>query len=136
MKSILKMLFLVGVVGLMVSCSGLGISMWEDPTVSQKVSGMGGQVLRGPIHGGPVHIGEVSEEGFAALFYVRDSGRLVTSFQSEPNGLFHVNIAPGTYDIVPDASAPIINAAQQVRQVIVAQGKITIDTLHFDTGLR
>jgi hypothetical protein len=100
-------------------------------------SGAEGTVFRGPIHGGPVRYGENDEEGFQALFhvYTANQNNFITSFLSEKDGRFHVMLSPGDYRLVPDASAPIINASRQVKEVKVYVGHFTGLTLHFDTGL-
>jgi hypothetical protein len=103
---------------------------------SARNSGIEGLVLRGPIHGGPIQAGEISERGFKALFYVLRDEKPVTTFQSTEDGFYHVSLAPGIYNIIPDSSSPIMSAARQVKEVTVKEKQITIDTLHFDTGLR
>src|SRR5216110_317322 len=102
-------LLIVGAVSLaLLSCNPEKSSFINVETNASKNSGVEGLVLRGPIHGGPVQMGEASEEGFKALFYVRNNEKFVTTFQSDENGTYHVALSPGTYEIIPDAAAPIM----------------------------
>jgi hypothetical protein len=98
-------------------------------------SGIRGQVLKGPVNAVPFEEsgdGDSDYIGFAALFYVRDiQGQQVATFNSDASGWFTVKLEPGQYDVVPDASAPLIGG-QQVQTVIVMKGTFSSVTLHFD----
>ena len=99
-------------------------------------SGLEGTVFRGPIH--PVAIpGQVNDEPFSALFHVVDmEQQAVASFQSEEDGTFLVNLAPGAYLVLPDEGAPLMNPTYQSKDVIVEPGKVTKQDMYFDTGIR
>lgn len=72
---------------------------------------------------------------FSASFEVRQGGRVVAGFQSDSAGHFLVALAPGSYMVVPDASAPLL-ARGQAHEVIVKRGGLTHVDLDFDTGIR
>ena len=45
-------------------------------------------------------------------------------------------LSAGTYQVVPDADAPIIAPTSQVKTVTVQNSGLTTVTLEFDTGIR
>jgi hypothetical protein len=95
-----------------------------------------GQVLRGPTQ--PVCRVDVScSAPFAAGFTVQQDDRAVLRFQSDADGRFSITLAPGTYAIVPDADAPILTPAAQVKALTVpAQSEPVEVEWTFDTGIR
>lgn len=98
-------------------------------------TGLSGVVLRGPIQ--PVCIeGSPCEETFAAAFTVRRHGFAVRRFDSDVEGRFAVDLAPGDYLVVPDPDAPILDPEGQARAVTVDVEGFTEVELHFDTGIR
>lgn len=100
-------------------------------------SGIEGQVIRGPIKGGPEIIGEVNQEPFSALFHVKDpTKKTVKSFVSDENGEFKIQLPPGEYYIVPDISAPLIMPSTQNKKVIVSKDFFSYHVFYFDTGIR
>ncbi len=100
-------------------------------------SGIEGQVIRGPIKGGPEIIGVVNQEPFSALFHVNDPNKkTVKSFTSDENGEFKIHLPPGEYDIVPDISAPLIKPAAQNKKVIISKDSLLYQVFYFDTGIR
>jgi len=99
------------------------------------VTGLVGEVVRGPTQ--PVCVqNDPCEAGFAAKFWVTRSGFGVTSFTSDSTGHFEVRLVEGTYVIVPDTSAPILDPTSQTREVVVAPHTLTLVHLQFDTGIR
>lgn len=72
---------------------------------------------------------------FSASFDVRQGERVVARFQSDAAGRFLVPLAPGTYTVVPDASAPLL-ARSQVHEVTVGPSGLTHVEWDFDTGIR
>jgi hypothetical protein len=72
---------------------------------------------------------------FSAGFEVLQAQRVVARFQSDPAGHFLVPLAPGTYTVVPDASAPLL-ARGQVQEVTVGPSGLTHIDWDFDTGIR
>jgi hypothetical protein len=72
---------------------------------------------------------------FSASFEVRQGERVVARFQSDSDGNFLVHLPPGTYTVVPDASAPLL-ARSQVHEVTVGPSGLTHVELDFDTGIR
>ena len=99
-------------------------------------TGMEGIVYRGPIS--PVVIdGQINDTPFSTLFRVYSlKNKLITSFSSNAAGEFSVMIAPGTYKIIPDKSAPIMSAESQVKEITVNPVGITNIDMYFDTGIR
>jgi hypothetical protein len=106
-----------------------------SPLIADK-TGIMGIVLRGPINPGPEIQGEINERPFRASFHVLDSGKEVAHFESDDNGNFRVDLLPGDYSIVADASAPILNPEQQTKLVTVPAVGLANVTLRFDTGIR
>lgn len=100
-------------------------------------TGIVGQVLMGPIVPGPEAPGQVNEEPFSALFSVlRIDGSMAGRFQTDDDGQFEIDLRPGDYTVVPDASAPFPNPAGQARAVTVPEQGYTEVILRFDTGMR
>jgi hypothetical protein len=94
-----------------------------------------GRVLRGPTQ--PVCQVNVScEAPFSAGFSVQQSGRVIVRFRSDADGRFSIQLAPGSYVVVPDADAPINAPQQQTRPITVPAGTSTTIELSFDTGIR
>ncbi len=99
-------------------------------------TGIRGTVLWGPVHGGPVGLGQSDEEPLRATFHVLDSEREVARFKSDGEGNFEVLLPAGDYTIVPDSSTPIPAPQSQTKTVIVPEDGFAVITLRFDTGLR
>ncbi len=98
-------------------------------------NGLEGVVRRGPIT--PVCMVTVPcDAPFSATFVVRDERHLVAQFRSDANGHFLVMLPAGNYVVTPDASAPLLGAAQQSRAVVVGAVGVTRVDLNFDTGIR
>jgi len=98
-------------------------------------TGLTGVVLRGPTT--PVcGIDEVCDAPFAASFVVSRSGRRVSEFRTAGDGRFEAILTPGPYRVTPGADAPILDPTTQGKDVVVGTSGLTIDTLHFDTGIR
>ena len=94
-----------------------------------------GLVLRGPVM--PVcRVGVPCDAPFSALFHVWQGEAEVAQFTSDSTGRFRLDLADGGYVVVPDSSAPVIDAAAQRRAVTIAAGELIPDTLAFDTGIR
>lgn len=109
--------------------TGCGTDTSTNPTAR-----LVGLVLRGPTQ--PIClVDDPCEEPFAAGFTLRRNGFPVAHFESDAGGRFSVAAAPGNYVVVPDADAPILSPASQVRDVMVEAGGTTVE-LHFDTGIR
>ncbi len=112
---------------------GLSVEM----SVSSIATGVYGQVLMGPIVPGPETPGQVNEAPFSALFSVlRNDGSIAGRFQSDDDGQFEIDLRPGDYTVVPDASAPFPNPEGQTRSVTVPEQGYAEVILRFDTGIR
>ncbi|RMF62507.1 MAG: hypothetical protein D6743_12060 [Calditrichaeota bacterium] len=99
-------------------------------------TGLEGTVLRGPMC--PVQSDQdpCPDQPFRALFHVFDEkGVEVATFESDAMGHFRVVLAPGTYTIVADETAPLL-PKRQSKQVKVGSLGFTTTTLVFDTGIR
>ncbi len=111
----------------------------DEPALDEtRESGIRGQVLRGPMCGGPVSVDDsCPDQPFSATFFVLDrQGNWITQFQTDEQGYFQVNLLPGVYTIVPDKSAPLISPGDQKKEVAVQEGELVQVTLAFDTGIR
>lgn len=72
---------------------------------------------------------------FSGGFEVWQGERVVARFQSDSAGHFLVRLAPGTYRVVPDASAPLLIRTQG-QQVTVKPSGLTQVEFNFDSGIR
>ncbi len=98
-------------------------------------TGLTGSVARGPIT--PVCFESVPcEAPFAASFTVLRAGRRVGAFRSDEAGRFELRLAPGDYQVVPAADAPLVAPESQSRSVTVGPVGLTAVALRFDTGIR
>ena len=105
-----------------------------SPTPS---SGIEGQVLQGPMCGGPVRAGtnDCPDQPYQATLIVLDSnGNQVIQLQSDQNGYFTITLEPGTYILHPVSGKPLPRAVDQT--VVVIDGKFTQITITYDTGMR
>ena len=94
-----------------------------------------GTVMRGPVQ--PVcRVDVPCDAPFSASFTVEQRDRVVATFLSDSNGHFEVRLAPGSYLVIPSATAPIISPRAQAKEVIVGSNGPTTVVLHFDTGIR
>lgn len=95
--------------------------------------------LEGTAHRSPTRpvcqLDEPCSAPFSASFEVQQGERVVARFQSDAEGHFLVPLAPGTYRVVPDASAPLL-ARSQAHEVTVGPSGLTHVDWDFDTGIR
>ena len=119
--------FLVALAGWSIGCSNV-----VSPSL---ISGLSGIVVRAPLE--PVcQQGIPCEAPFSADFTVQQGVNLVTTFKSDALGRFDLDLAPGTYLIVPGPNAPIMSPLSQAKLVVVGVKKSTGVRLEFDTGIR
>jgi hypothetical protein len=105
------------------------------PTAPSPTTGLTGTVERGPIT--PVcFLDRPCNAPFSATFTVQRNGERVAQFRSDAAGQFTVMLEPGMYRVVPNADAPLIAPASQVREVTVESVGLTTVHLVFDTGIR
>jgi hypothetical protein len=98
-------------------------------------TGLTGTVERSPT--APVCEANVScSAPFSAGFTVGQNGVPVAQFRSDNEGHFTVSLSPGMYQVTPDANAPLLAPATQVKTVTVLDSGLTTVTLDFDTGIR
>ncbi len=113
-------------------CAGCGSDASQAPKAME--TGVIGQVYRGPTE--PVCVvDDPCVETFAAAFHVYRDDLKILDFHTGPDGRFKLNIGPGEYIIVPDASAPILFPEGQARAVTVPEGAVVTVRLDFDTGI-
>lgn len=125
---------------LALSCGGSSTSAELEPVGGGPPSGgsastgLEGTAYRSPTQ--PVcRLDEPCRAPFSAGFEVRQGEQVIARFQSDAAGHFQVSLAPGTYTVVPDASAPLL-ARSQAHEVTVGSGELTHVELDFDTGIR
>ncbi len=112
-----------------------GLAGCSSPSLPGAATGLMGTVSRGPVT--PVCLeGVPCDAGFSASFSVLRGGRGVASFRTDSAGGFSIQLAPGSYQVVPGNDAPILDPASQARMVVVDSSGWTMVALHFDTGLR
>lgn len=115
------------ILSLLLACSG--------PTTSDTGVPVAGTILRGPIQ--PVCQVDIACEGpLVASFSVLRGGRRITTFRTDTGGHFNILLAPGEYQVRPDADAPIIGAGTVSQPLTVIAPETRGVTLHFDTGIR
>ena len=120
---------------LLLIAGGAGIAGCASPSLPAATTGLMGTVSRGPVT--PVCLdGVPCDVGFSASFTVLRGGRATARFQTDSTGGFSIRLAPGSYQVVPDTDAPIIDPPSQARTVVVSSSGWTIVQLHFDTGIR
>jgi len=118
----------------------LGLAVWSTGcssavSPSPATSGIAGLVIRSPIQ--PVcQVNVPCEEPFSADFTVHRGNSVVATFRSDVQGRFDVDLAPGTYFIVPGENAPLMFPLTQMKQAVVGVDKSTDARLEFDTGIR
>lgn len=93
-------------------------------------------MLLEPTCPGPIRPGQVCTGPLVASFTVLDAtGQPVSTFETDAAGHFEVALAPGTYTIVPDASAGLLDVHQR-KEVVVQAGEVVQVTFIFDSGIR
>jgi hypothetical protein len=97
--------------------------------------GLEGQVLRGPVTPtcAPDHPCDLP---FAATFHIQQNGIERARFTSDTLGHFAIALAPGSYRIIPDDAAPVMDPGSQAKDVAVGTSGVTRVRLEFDTGIR
>jgi hypothetical protein len=113
----------------------LGLAACGGSTEFGLDTGLEGTARRGPIY--PVCRPEQPcDAPLSTRFDLLRGTQVVVSFRSDANGRFLVRVAPGTYLVVPDASAPLLDPRGQGEKVIVGVSGLTSVELEFDTGIR
>jgi hypothetical protein len=98
-------------------------------------TGLEGTARRGPIQ--PVcQADQPCDAPLRTRFDLLRGTNVVMSFRSDTNGHFLVRSAPGTYEVIPDASAPLLDPRGQGQIVVVGTAGLTHVELEFDTGIR
>ena len=112
-------------IGSVAALAMAGCGRATSPTLT---TGLTGTVLRGPVT--PVCTVTTScDAPFSAGFTASRASAAATHFRSDGDGHFTVMLQPGTYLIVPDADAPLITPASQMKMVTVQEAGMTTVTL-------
>jgi hypothetical protein len=91
-----------------------------------------GDITRGPTQ--PVcSVDQPCTAPFVGQFLVRQGALTITSFQTDSAGRFSVQLAPGTYTVVPVGGT---FPATQQQTVTVGTDSVTVVHLDYDTGIR
>ncbi len=117
----------------MTACSPNG-PISPTPTLS---SGIEGTVTEGPMCPGPVPVGNnpCPDQPYQATITILNmENKQVAQVQSDAQGNFKVELAPGTYVLHPISGKPLPRAADQT--VVVSAGQFTPVSIVFDTGMR
>lgn len=113
----------------------LGCSNGPTTAGTGQAPGLEGQVLHGPVT--PTCVpDQPCDLPFAATFHVQQGGIERARFTSDTLGRFALALAPGSYRIIPDEAAPILNPLSQAKDVTVGTTGVTRVRLEFDTGIR
>ncbi len=108
----------------------------KDENNQQAKTGIEGTVLMGPMCPVVTYPSSCPDQPFSALFHVFDqAGTEVTTFQSDEQGHFRVEVSSGEYNIIVDESVAFLQRRQS-KKVIVNENEFTPVTLLFDTGIR
>lgn len=99
-------------------------------------SGIQGQAWIGPACPGPARQDTPCPDSpYQAEFsLLNQAGELVTRFQTDSAGRFHISLPPGTYILHPEITGRLPRAADQV--VIVRPGEYNELQVLFDSGMR
>ena len=117
------------------ACSGGGGGPVQQGSSGLDKTGLEGTMRRGPIQ--PVcQVGEPCDGPLEAGFTLRQGGQVAARFRSDSDGHFRVFVAPGSYAVVPDEDAPLLQPGQQAQEVSVGVDRLTQVDLTFDTGIR
>lgn len=110
---------------------GVGVS-------TQGSSGIEGQALISPIHGGPVRVGESDTAPFKTTLVVlrASDGAEVARLETGSDGRFRVALPPGTYNVGPPANTGRRLPRGGQETVTVLPGKVAHVTINFDSGMR
>lgn len=110
------------------------ITACASPTSADTVA-VDGTILRGPLQ--PVcQVGQSCDGPLVADFVVARNGRAVLTFRTDAAGRFAITLAPGNYQVIPSADAPIIGAGTVSQPLVVVAPETRGVTLQFDTGIR
>ena len=134
-NDMLRRIFLPMLV-LLLTMSACAQSIPIDPTPST-TNGIEGWVTEGPMCPGPVPVGNnpcPNQPYQATIIILNANNTQVAQTQSNANGYFKIELAPGTYTIHPVSGKSFPYAADQT--VTVVPGQYSQVTIMFDTGMR
>ena len=108
----------------------------EATAFMESSSGIEGIVLIGPACPGPVRTDTpCPDQPFQAVISVLNSGeQVVQEIKTAEDGLFRIELPPGTYTLQPQAPNVVTRAADQ--SVTVEAGQFISVTIVYDSGMR
>ncbi len=122
---------------LVLTLSACSLISPANPTPTP-TSGIIGIVTQGPMCPGPVRVGDNScpNQPYQATIIVLDANNAqVAQIRTDSNGVFQLNLAPGTYTLHPlPGNNPLPRAADQV--VEVSPDQYIQVSIVYDTGMR
>lgn len=83
--------------------------------------------------------GEINEKPYpdAVVFVMNSSGtKKIAEFKSDQNGRFQLNLAPGTYSLVPQTPKKQPFPIGKSETVVVSENQYTEITINYDSGIR
>jgi len=105
------------------------------PPAPQGASGIEGQTLIGPTCPVERLDSPCPDKPYqATLVVLNQSGTEVKRFDTNADGLFRVELPPGTYTLAPQSPGRLPRAGQQAVQV--TSGQFTSITITYDSGIR
>jgi hypothetical protein len=108
-----------------------------DAAQDEFATGLKGQVFISPIS--PVdREGASNKAPFEAILkFINSDNDTIKKLQTDENGIFQVELKPGTYSIKPE---PIINTGRypigENKDVTIIKGEIKFIEIDFDSGIR
>lgn len=119
----------------LLACALCGWTAGCDGPTAPSDTALAGIVVRGPVQ--PVCRADVPcDAPFSAAFTVERGNRVIATFRTDAQGRFDVQVAPGSYLVIPGPDAPLISPRTQAKEVTVGPSGTTMVLLHFDTGIR
>lgn len=122
---------------LLVSSSLFCSVLLSDPTTPKTAgeSGITGEIVISPIHGGPSRIGVPDSKPLAHIqFVVSKENSTVTSFQTDDKGRFRISLPPGHYTVSAKEKASL--GSYGPFEVDVAAGEMKHVRWDCDSGIR
>lgn len=113
------------------------IALGQSPSAQKPDAGSGleGVISIGPVQGGPIRPGVPDSKPLPhAEFVVTKENKIVTSFQTDDKGRFHVSLPPGHYAISRKINATLGNYGPF--EVDITAGKMKQVQWTCDSGIR
>lgn len=107
-----------------------------SPTATPSPSGIEGQTLMGPACPGPVQIDTPCPDTpvQATITILNASAEQVAQVESDAQGYFTINLAPGTYILQPEPLS-VLQHAEPVTVTVAAGDHVSV-IITYDSGMR